>query len=229
MKSVNPLIIVLIVIKWLFTSIEVNAAYLPTIAWGNVTSKPTFATVATSGDYDDLSDKPTIPNNTNQLINGSGFLTSAATSVGITSSDLSVSGTPITSSGNITVNINSSLKTNWDSAYTYRAKFYNSAGRLFIVPKIWMGVVNITDATQQSVDISSSGFTTVAFIGVSVIDDLPTDVIVRSNTTTAVVLDSYQLISTGVSILSIPVIQTVSMGVATNLTGLQCCVTVFGY
>lgn len=125
--------------------------------------------------------------------------------------------------------VSSSKVAIWDSAYTYRAKFYNSDGRLFIVPKIWTGVVNITDATQQSIDISSAGFSTVAFIGVGVIDDIPTNIIVRSNTTSAIVLDSYQLASTGVSILPIPVIQTITMGVATNLTGLQASVTVFGY
>lgn len=32
-----------------------------TIDWGNVTGKPTFAAVATSGSYNDLSNKPTIP------------------------------------------------------------------------------------------------------------------------------------------------------------------------
>lgn len=35
--------------------------YLWGISWGNVFNKPTFATVATSGSYNDLSDKPTIP------------------------------------------------------------------------------------------------------------------------------------------------------------------------
>ena len=31
------------------------------VAWGNVSGKPTFATVATSGSYNDLTNKPTIP------------------------------------------------------------------------------------------------------------------------------------------------------------------------
>ena len=34
-----------------------------TMAWADITGKPTFATVATSGSYNDLSDKPTIPTN----------------------------------------------------------------------------------------------------------------------------------------------------------------------
>ena len=43
--------------------------------WSNISGKPTFATVATSGSYNDLSNKPTIPSNTNQLTNGAGFIT----------------------------------------------------------------------------------------------------------------------------------------------------------
>lgn len=39
-----------------------------------------LATVATSGSYNDLSNKPTIPSNTNQLTNGAGFITSSALS-----------------------------------------------------------------------------------------------------------------------------------------------------
>lgn len=52
-----------------------NAASASSVAWSGVTGKPTFATVATSGSYNDLSNKPTIPTNTNQLTNGSGFIT----------------------------------------------------------------------------------------------------------------------------------------------------------
>lgn len=37
------------------------------IPWGNVTGKPTFATVATSGSYADLSNKPTIPSSANDF------------------------------------------------------------------------------------------------------------------------------------------------------------------
>ena len=40
-----------------------------------ITDFPSLATVATSGSYTDLSNKPTIPSNTNQLTNGAGFIT----------------------------------------------------------------------------------------------------------------------------------------------------------
>ena len=52
--------------------------YLTSVAWEDVTGKPTLATVATSGSYNDLSDKPTIPTTTGELTNNSGFITSAA-------------------------------------------------------------------------------------------------------------------------------------------------------
>ena len=42
-----------------------------------ITDFPSLATVATSGSYSDLSNKPTIPSNTNQLTNGAGYITSS--------------------------------------------------------------------------------------------------------------------------------------------------------
>lgn len=56
-----------------------GATYLTTtVANGLYHPLTTFATVATSGSYNDLSNKPTIPTNTNQLTNGAGFITSSA-------------------------------------------------------------------------------------------------------------------------------------------------------
>lgn len=49
------------------------------VTWDNVSSKPTFASVATSGKYDDLTGKPTIPSLDNYAsktwVNSQGFLT----------------------------------------------------------------------------------------------------------------------------------------------------------
>ena len=55
-----------------------SAGTANSVAWDNVSGKPSFATVATSGSYNDLTNKPTIPTNTNQLTNGAGFITSAS-------------------------------------------------------------------------------------------------------------------------------------------------------
>lgn len=45
--------------------------------WSDITGKPTFADVATSGSYDDLEDKPTIPGKTSDLANDSNFVADA--------------------------------------------------------------------------------------------------------------------------------------------------------
>lgn len=46
------------------------------VDWANITSKPDFKTVATSGSYNDLTDTPTIPTKTSELENDSNYLTS---------------------------------------------------------------------------------------------------------------------------------------------------------
>lgn len=38
-----------------------DSGFISSVAWGDVTGKPSFATVATSGSYNDLTNKPTIP------------------------------------------------------------------------------------------------------------------------------------------------------------------------
>lgn len=44
------------------------------VAWGDITGKPDFKAVATSGSYDDLTNKPAIPTKTSDLTNDSGFV-----------------------------------------------------------------------------------------------------------------------------------------------------------
>lgn len=46
-------------------------------------NKPALSTVATSGAYDDLSGKPTIPTNNTQLTNGAGYATTSDVSTGL--------------------------------------------------------------------------------------------------------------------------------------------------
>ncbi len=52
--------------------------YLTTVDWSIINNKPNFVTVATTGSYNDLVDKPSIPINTNQLTNGAEFITASA-------------------------------------------------------------------------------------------------------------------------------------------------------
>lgn len=44
------------------------------VAWDDITNKPDFKTVATSGSYSDLTNKPIIPTKTSQLTNDSSFV-----------------------------------------------------------------------------------------------------------------------------------------------------------
>ena len=53
-----------------------------------ITDFPTLSTVATSGSYNDLTNKPTIPSKTSDLTNDSGFITSSSISGMLTSSDI---------------------------------------------------------------------------------------------------------------------------------------------
>lgn len=55
-----------------------NQGYLTSVSWNDVSNKPTFATVATSGDYTDLTNKPTIPTiptNVSSFTNDAGYIT----------------------------------------------------------------------------------------------------------------------------------------------------------
>lgn len=54
---------------------QVNVDWNSSSGVTQILNKPTLATVATSGSYNDLANKPTIPTNTNQLTNGAGFIT----------------------------------------------------------------------------------------------------------------------------------------------------------
>lgn len=58
-----------------------------------IQNKPSLATVATSGSYTDLSNKPTIPTNNNQLSNGNGYITSFTNTTYSAGTGLSLSGT----------------------------------------------------------------------------------------------------------------------------------------
>ena len=86
--------------------------FLTSVSWNDVSSKPTFATVATSGSYNDLTDKPTIPTVpvTDVQVNGTSVLSGTVANITGVQETL-VSGTNIKTinnqsilgSGNITI------------------------------------------------------------------------------------------------------------------------------
>ena len=63
-----------------------------------------LSTVATSGSYNDLSDKPTIPTNNNQLSNGAGYTTYTSNQATNTTSGVSFSGVNINVNFDVTLN-----------------------------------------------------------------------------------------------------------------------------
>lgn len=110
--------------------------YVP--SWTEVTSKPTFATVATSGSYNDLSNKPTIPT----VSGASGSFGFVVTSNGLVTSGKRLelySGTT-DASGNYTVT--------FGSAYS-------------VAPNIQASITNQSNTNQQIrvVSVSTTGFT----------------------------------------------------------------------
>ena len=70
-----------------------NKGYLTSVSWNDVSSKPSFATVATSGSYNDLTDKPTIPTVpvTDVQVNGTSVLSGTVASVSVPTSASSTS------------------------------------------------------------------------------------------------------------------------------------------
>jgi hypothetical protein len=73
--------------------VNVQADYNATSGDAQILNKPSLATVATSGSYADLSNKPTIPTNNNQLSNGNGYITSFTNTTYSAGTGLSLSGT----------------------------------------------------------------------------------------------------------------------------------------
>ena len=87
----------------LTANISGNAATASSVAWGNVSGKPSFSTVATSGNYNDLSNKPSIPSV------GNGTVT-------ITQNGVSKGSFTLNQSGNATIAL-----TDTDTNTTYSA------------------------------------------------------------------------------------------------------------
>jgi len=87
-----------------------QSGYLSNTDWNTFNSKSTF-----SGAYADLTGKPTIPTNNNELINGAGYITSAGVPSSVTSvsatatGGITVTGSPITTSGTLAFALDSTV------------------------------------------------------------------------------------------------------------------------
>jgi hypothetical protein len=180
---------------------------------------------------------PTIPTNNNQLTNGANYavagglnsqfikgdgtygtsVNGTVTSVGLSSTDFNVTGTPITSSGTLVANLNTSGVTagTYDGitvnnkgivtgATATNTLTYGPSGAITNRIKKWEGAIAGTTASGQSIDISSAGFSTVLSIQVTAKENVATVkgalVSIKSNTTSAVVVNIYSSKNTGVLI-----------------------------
>lgn len=95
------------------TTLNTHVGYGSATSWGNVSGKPSFSTVATSGSYNDLSNKPTIPSV------GNGTVT-------ITQNGVSKGSFTLNQSGNATIAL-----TDTDTNTTYSAISSTDINALF--------------------------------------------------------------------------------------------------
>lgn len=132
--------------------VNVNADWNAVSGDAQILNKPTLATVATTGSYNDLLNKPTITNGT-------------VTSVGLSvPTGLSVSGTPVTTSGTIAVTLTSGYaipttakQTQWDSAYTWYQTMTTPDADAIL--NTWSELVTSLNNAGESVNILNNGST----------------------------------------------------------------------
>ena len=87
------------------------------VNWENVVGKPTFATVATSGDYNDLTNRPTIPTAyTHPATHPASMITGLST-VATSGSYADLTNKPTIPT--VTNDLTNALKSNYDTAYTH--------------------------------------------------------------------------------------------------------------
>ena len=120
--------------------------------WSQITGKPTFATVATTGSYTDLTNQPTIPTNTNQLTNGAGYITSTgiASQTGNSGKYLTTDGSA-TSWGTITItaaSVGLGNVTNESKATMFASPTFT--GTVAGVTATHVGLANVTNESKAT-------------------------------------------------------------------------------
>ena len=87
------------------------------VEWANVLGKPTFATVATSGSYNDLTDKPTIPTAYTHPDTHPASMITGLSTVATSGSYADLTNKPTIPT--VTNDLTDALKSNYDTAYTH--------------------------------------------------------------------------------------------------------------
>ena len=114
------------------------------VNWENVVGKPTFATVATSGSYNDLSDKPTIPTAyTHPATHPASMITGLST-VATSGSYADLTNKPTIPT--VTNDLTNTLKSNYDKAYTHSQSTHAPANAEANVQADW----NVTDTGSDA-------------------------------------------------------------------------------
>ena len=114
------------------------------VNWENIVGKPTFATVATSGSYNDLTDKPTIPTAyTHPATHPASMITGLST-VATSGSYADLTNKPTIPT--VTNDLTNVLKSNYDTAYTHSKAAHAPTNAEANVQADW----NVTDTGSDA-------------------------------------------------------------------------------
>lgn len=176
----------------------------------------------------------------------SGTVTSISANAG---TGISVTGSPITSSGTLTitntapdqtVTITGGQNTKITGSYpnftvtdSTSTKVYNSSGRINQNLKVWSANVTPSTSNGYSIDISSAGFTTILSANVVAVRNTTSastspNVSIKTKSTTSLVVNVVEDNPATITILGINVLSG-APSIFANTTGLSLDVTVIGY
>ena len=114
------------------------------VNWENVVGKPTFATVATSGSYNDLSDKPTIPTAYTHPDTHPASMITGLSAVATSGSYADLGNKPKIPT--VTNDLTNALKSNYDTAYTHSQATHAPTNAEANVQADW----NVTDTGSDA-------------------------------------------------------------------------------
>ena len=114
------------------------------VNWENVVGKPTFATVATSGSYNDLADKPTIPTAYTHPDTHPASMITGLSTVATSGSYADLTNKPTIPT--VTNDLTNVLKSNYDKAYTHSQSAHAPTNAEANVQADW----NVTDTGSDA-------------------------------------------------------------------------------